>query len=74
VTIQGGDEGDVIVEVLGGTVGRHRHDGDRPEFPDGERVLLFLKREGALRGLGETGELMKGRIRTGGMDRSPCAS
>jgi fibronectin type 3 domain-containing protein len=47
VTIKGGDEGPVTVEILGGTVGDTVMTvSDGPEFPDGERVLVFLKREG----------------------------
>jgi hypothetical protein len=45
VTILGDDEGTVVVQVPGGTVGDTQMTvSDAPEFKQGERVLLFLKR------------------------------
>jgi hypothetical protein len=46
VTVKGAEEGAVVVRVLGGTVGDTRMAvSDGPEFPEGERVVLFLKRD-----------------------------
>jgi hypothetical protein len=47
VTIKGADEGPVAVRVLGGTVGDTVMSvSDGPEFPEGERLIVFLQREG----------------------------
>ena len=46
VTIKGAEEGAIVVQVLGGTIGDTTmtvHDG--PELPEGQRVVVFLKRE-----------------------------
>jgi hypothetical protein len=46
VTIEGDEEGAVVVQTLGGTVGDTRMSvSDGPELPEGERVIIFLKRE-----------------------------
>lgn len=46
VTIEGEDEATIVVQTLGGTVGDTTMSvSDGPEFPDGESVLVFLKRE-----------------------------
>src|SRR6476661_788442 len=46
VTIEGEDEGTIVVQTLGGTVGDTTMSvSDGPEFPEGESVLVFLKRE-----------------------------
>src|ERR1044072_3498190 len=46
VAIDGAEEGAVVVQMLGGTVGDTRMSvSDGPEFPEGERVIVFLKRE-----------------------------
>ena len=48
VTIKGSDEGPVAIRVLGGRVGDTVMSvSDGPEFPDGERLVVFLKREGS---------------------------
>ncbi len=47
VTLKGDDEGAVLVQALGGTVGDTTMTvSDGPEFPQGERLILFLKRDG----------------------------
>src|SRR3954469_25752139 len=46
LALKGTDDGAVVVRLLGGTVGDTTMTGsDGPELPDGERVLVFLKRE-----------------------------
>ena len=46
VTIKGAEEGSVVVQTLGGTVGDVTMSvSDGPEMPDGQRVVVFLKRE-----------------------------
>ena len=46
VTIKGADEGAIVVRTMGGTIGDVTMSvSDGPEFPDGERVIVFLKRE-----------------------------
>jgi hypothetical protein len=46
VTIKGAEEGALVVQMLGGTVGDTRLAvSDGPEFPEGERVVVFLKKD-----------------------------
>jgi hypothetical protein len=46
VGIKGSDEGAVVVRVLGGTVGDTKMTvSDGPELDEGERVIVFLRRE-----------------------------
>ena len=45
VTIKGAEEGAVVVRTMGGTVGDTRMSvSDGPELPEGERVIVFLRR------------------------------
>ncbi len=47
VTIKGEEDGPVVVRAPGGTVGDTTMTvSDGPEFPEGRRVVVFLKREG----------------------------
>jgi hypothetical protein len=47
VTIKGAEEGMILVRMPGGTVGDTTMTvSDGPEFPEGQRVVVFLKREG----------------------------
>jgi hypothetical protein len=46
LSIKGPDDGPIVVTVLGGTVGDTVMSvSDGPEFPDAQRVVVFLKRE-----------------------------
>src|ERR1700709_185571 len=46
VTIKGAEEGAVVVQMLGGTVGDITMSvSDGPELAEGESVVVFLKRE-----------------------------
>ncbi len=48
VTLKGSEDGAVVVQALGGTVGDTTMTvSDGPEFPAGERFILFLRREGS---------------------------
>ena len=47
VTIDGAEEGAVVVQMAGGTVGDTTMSvSDGPEFPEGQRVIVFLKLDG----------------------------